>query len=65
MKSSFYHGFYQHKNDNSSLRDLVASYDYALAPKDVTTGDMKKFQYAFGDEIDGHMRSITHFYGTH
>ena len=61
MKSSFYHGFYQHKNDNSSLRDLVASYDYALAPKDVTTGDTEKVSVAFGGEIDGGRGHITAF----
>ena len=59
MKSSFYHGFYQHKNDNKSLRDLVASYDYALAPKDVTTGDTEKVSVAFGGEIDGGRGHIT------
>ena len=61
MKSSFYHGFYQHKNDNNSLRDLVASYDYALAPKDVTTGDTEKVSVAFGGEIDGGRGHITAF----
>ena len=61
MKSSFYHGFYQHKNDNNTLRDLVASYDYALAPKDVTTGDTEKVSVAFGGEIDGGRGHITAF----
>ena len=61
MKSSFYHGFYQHENDNKSLRDLVASYDYALAPKDVTTGDTEKVSVAFGGEIDGGRGHITAF----
>ena len=61
MKSSFYHGFYQHKNDNSSLRDLVASYNFALAPKDVTTGDTEKVSVAFGGEIDGGKGHITAF----
>ena len=61
MKSSFFHGFYQHKNDNKSLRDLVASYDYALAPKDVTTGDTEKVSVAFGGEIDGGRGHITAF----
>ena len=61
MKSSFYHGFYQHKNDNKSLRDLVASYDYALAPKDVTTGDTEKVSVAFGGEINGGKGHITAF----
>ena len=59
MKTSFFNGFYQHKNDNSSLRDLVASYDYALAPKDVTTGDTEKVSVAFGGEIDGGRGHIT------
>ena len=51
MKTSFFHGFYQHENDNGTLRDLVASYDYALAPKDVTTGDTEKVSVAFGGNI--------------
>ena len=59
MKTSFFNGFYQHKNDNSSLRDLVASYDYALAPKDVTTGDTEKVSVAFGGEIDGGRGHVT------
>ena len=59
MKTSFFHGFYQHENDNSSLRDLVASYDYALAPKDVTTGDTEKVSVAFGGEIDGGRGHVT------
>ena len=61
MKSSFYHGFYQHKNDNSSLRDLVASNNFALAPKDVTTGDTEKVSVAFGGEINGGKGHITAF----
>ena len=61
MKSSFYHGFYQHKNDNNSLRDLVASNNFALAPKDVTTGDTEKVSVAFGGEIDGGKGHITAF----
>ena len=61
MKTSFFNGFYQHKNDNCSLRDLVASYDYALAPKDVTTGDTEKVSVAFGGEIDGGKGHITAF----
>jgi outer membrane receptor protein involved in Fe transport len=59
MKTSFFHGFYQHENDNSSLRDLVASYDYALAPKDVTTGDTEKVSVAFGGEINGGRGHVT------
>ncbi len=61
MKTNFFHGFYQHKNDNSSLRDLVSSYDYDLAPKDVTTGDTEKVSVAFGGEIDGGRGHVTAF----
>ena len=59
MKSSFFHGFYQHENDNSSLRELVASYDYALAPKDVTTGDTEKVSVAFGGSINDGKGHVT------
>ena len=58
FKASATHSFYQHKNDNSSLRELVASYDYALADKDVTVGDTTKVAFAFGGDINngrGHM----------
>ncbi len=58
FKASATHSFYQHKNDNSELRDLVASYDYALADKDITVGDTTKVAFAFGGDINdgrGHM----------
>ncbi len=58
FKASATHSFYQHKNDNTSLRELVASYDYALADKDITVGDTTKVSFAFGGDINngrGHM----------
>jgi len=61
FRSSVTHSFYQHKNDNSELRDLVASYDYALADKNITVGDTTKVAFAFGGNIDngrGHMTAF-------
>ena len=61
FKSSVTHSFYQHKNDNSDLRDLVASYDYALADKNIRVGDTTKVAFAFGGDIDngrGHMTAF-------
>ncbi|MXY91052.1 MAG: TonB-dependent receptor plug domain-containing protein [Gammaproteobacteria bacterium] len=48
FKASVTHSFYQHNNDNGELRDLVRSYDYALADEDITTGDTTKLAVAFG-----------------
>ncbi len=48
FKAAVTHSFYQHTNDNGELRDLVRSYDYALADEDITTGDTTKFAIAFG-----------------
>ena len=51
FKASYSHGFYNHKNDNSSLRALVESYNYDKAPSDVQTGETDKFSIAFGGSI--------------
>ena len=48
FKASYTHSFYQHTNDNGELRDLVRSFDYALADEDITTGDTNKLAIAFG-----------------
>ncbi len=48
FKAGVTHSFYQHTNDNGELRDLVRSYDYALADEDITTGDTTKLAIAFG-----------------
>ncbi len=48
FRASYSHSFYQHTNDNGELRNLVRSYDYALADEDITTGDTNKFAIAFG-----------------
>jgi len=61
FKAAYSHGFYNHENDNSSLRALVKSYDYAQAPSDVQTGDTGKFSIAFGGEIDGGRGHVTAF----
>ena len=58
FKASATHSFYQHKNDNTSLRELVSGYGYALADKDITVGDTTKVSFAFGGDINdgrGHM----------
>ena len=51
FKASYTNSFYQHTNDDGRLRDLVDSYDYERAPKDVTTGETEKFSVAFGGPI--------------
>ena len=58
FKASATHSFYQHKNDNTALRELVSGYGYALADKDITVGDTTKVAFAFGGDINdgrGHM----------
>jgi hypothetical protein len=43
---------------NTELRELVSSYNYALADKDITVGDTTKVAFAFGGNINngrGHM----------
>ena len=45
------HSFYQHDNDDSTLRDLVTSNNFETAPKDVTTGESTKYAFAFGGSI--------------
>ena len=45
------HSFYNHKNDNGALRDLVESYGYEKAPSSVNTGKTNKFAVAFGGSI--------------
>ena len=51
FKASYTNSFYQHTNDDGRLRNLVDSYDYERAPKDVTTGETEKFSVAFGGPI--------------
>jgi len=60
FKASYSHGFYNHENDNSSLRSLVESYDYEKAPSDVQTGETDKFSIAFGGSIGdrGHVSAF-------
>ena len=62
FKASYQHGFYNHENDNSSLRKLQKSYGYANAPSDVQTGDTGKFSIAFGGDIDGGKGHVTAFF---
>ena len=60
FKASYSHGFYNHENDNSSLRSLVESYNYEKAPSDVQTGETDKFSIAFGGSIGdrGHVTAF-------
>ncbi len=51
FRASYTHSLYQHTNDNDELRNLVRSYDYALADEDITTGDTKKLAVAFGGSM--------------
>ncbi len=51
FRASYTHSLYQHTNDNDELRNLVRSYDYALADEDITTGDTKKLALAFGGSM--------------
>ena len=51
FRASYTHSLYQHTNDNDELRNLVRSYDYALADEDITTGDTKKIALAFGGSM--------------
>ena len=48
FRASYSHSLYQHTNDNGQLRDLVRSFDYALADENITTGDTAKLAIAFG-----------------
>ena len=62
FKAAYSHGFYNHENDNSSLRALVKSYGYAQAPSDVQTGDTGKFSMAFGGDINDGKGHVTAFF---
>jgi iron complex outermembrane receptor protein len=62
FKAAYSHGFYNHKNDISSLRELQRSYGYENAPKDVQTGDTGKFSIAFGGDINDGKGHVTAFY---
>ena len=48
FKASYTHSLYQHTNDNDEIRDLVRSFEYRLANKDITTGETNKYAVAFG-----------------
>ena len=61
FKASYTHSFYQHKNDNGKLRDLVRSYDYEVADSNVTTGNTDKIAVAFGGSVFEGRGHITGF----
>jgi iron complex outermembrane recepter protein len=62
FKAAYSHGFYNHENDNTSLRALVKSYGYDQAPSDVQTGDTAKFSMAFGGDINDGKGHVTAFF---
>ncbi len=61
FKASYMHSFFQHTNDNDEFRNLVRSYDYALADEDITTGETDKFAIAFGGSVFEGRGHITGF----
>ncbi|MCY4096204.1 MAG: TonB-dependent receptor [Gammaproteobacteria bacterium] len=61
FKANATHSFYQHTNDNSSLRDLVRSYDYEVAPENITTGETTKLAIAFGGSMFDDRGHVTAF----
>ena len=61
FKTNVTHSFYQHNNDNGALRDLVQSFDYELAPENVTTGETTKLAIAFGGSVFDDRGHVTAF----
>ena len=61
FKANYMHSFYSHTNDNGEFRDLVSSFDYELADKNVTTGETNKLATAFGGSILDGRGHITGF----
>ena len=61
FKASYTHSLYQHTNDNDEFRDLVRSFEYKLANKDITTGETNKYAVAFGGSVFQDRGNITGF----
>ena len=61
FKASYTHSLYQHTNDNDEFRDLVRSFEYQLANKDITTGETNKYAVAFGGSVFQNRGNITGF----
>ena len=61
FKASYSHSLYQHTNDNDEFRELVRSFDYALAEDEVTTGETDKIAIAFGGSVFNGQGHITGF----
>lgn len=61
FKANATHSFYQHKNDNGELRDLVQSFGYETAPKNITTGETTKLSVAFGGAMFDDRGHVTAF----
>ena len=61
FKANVTHSFYQHTNDSNELRDLVRSYDYEVAPENITTGETTKLAIAFGGSVFDDRGHVTAF----
>src|SRR3546814_7967640 len=46
------YSFYQHNNNNGTLRDLIDSNGYQNAPKSVTDGEKFDVNFAVGTNLD-------------
>ncbi|MBW4331637.1 TonB-dependent receptor [Stakelama sp. CBK3Z-3] len=56
-------GFFQHTNDNDTLRDLVSSSGYDVAPKNVADGATYEINAAIGTDFADHRGNVTMFIG--
>ncbi|MCY4129558.1 MAG: TonB-dependent receptor [Gammaproteobacteria bacterium] len=61
FKANATHSFYQHTNDDGTLRDLVESFDYEVAPENITTGETTKLSIAFGGAMFDDRGHVTAF----
>ena len=57
------YSFFQHNNDNRTLRDLVSGSGYEVAPKHVTDGDTYEINVAMGTDFADHRGNVTMFIG--
>ena len=57
------YGFYQHNNDDQTLRDLVSSSGYATAPSSVADGNTYQISAAMGTDFADHRGNVTMFVG--
>jgi len=57
------YGFFQHTNDDQTLRDLVRGSGYDVAPKHVTDGDTYEINAAIGTDFADDRGNVTMFIG--